>query len=61
MASLDKDEQHKKERALPRPGEHVVVHCEGYSCLGYLGKDGTWKSVFTDEKLSRVIDFSPLA
>jgi hypothetical protein len=32
-----------------------------FSCLGYLDQDGTWKSVFTNEALPDVTDFSPIA
>jgi len=57
---LEANEKEKKGQALPRAGEHVVVHCEGYSCLGYRSPDGKWRSVFTNEVLPEVIDFSPI-
>lgn len=47
-------------KILPPPGEHVMVHCPEFSCLGYLDEAGTWKNVFTNEKLTEVVDFSAL-
>jgi len=47
-------------RTLPTEGEHVVVHCPKFSCLGYRDRDGTWKNVFTNETLNEVVDFSPI-
>jgi len=60
MTIMERSETTKKSQTLPPPGEHVVVHCPGFSCLGYLDKDGIWKNVFTDEPLSDVIEFSPV-
>ena len=44
----------------PAAGEHVMVYCQGFSCPGYHGRDRSWITVFSNEKLSNVIDFSPL-
>jgi hypothetical protein len=53
-------ESGRNSRTLPSTGEHVVVHCSKYSCLGYLDQSGAWKNVFTDEILSSVVGFSPI-
>jgi hypothetical protein len=60
MNVVETDESNRKSRTLPRAGEHVVVHCSKFSCLGYLDQDGTWKNVFTNEVLTDVIDFKPI-
>ena len=61
MSTMNTDQSGSENRSLPPAGEHVVVHCPGFSCLGYLDEDGTWKSVFTNKPLSDVINFSPIA
>jgi hypothetical protein len=61
MTTMETNEPDGKSQILPPAGEHVVVHCPGFSCLGYLDQDGTWKSVFTNEALADVTDFSPIA
>jgi hypothetical protein len=58
MTAKETDESDLNSRALPTVGEHVVVHCPGYSCLGYLDADGTWKSVFTGKHLPDVTGFT---
>lgn len=45
---------------LPPVGEHVIVQCRTFSCLGYLDGEGKWKDVYTNEELPEVIQFSPL-
>lgn len=34
--------------------EYVLVQCDGYRCLGYRDKDGTWRSAFSNEELPEV-------
>jgi len=48
------------EKSLPPVGEHVIVQCQSFSCLGYLGRDGKWKCVFGNLELSGVLSFSPI-
>jgi hypothetical protein len=60
MTKLETNEPGRKAQPLPQLGLHVVVHCPGYSCLGYLDTDGTWKNAFTHETLPNVIGFSLL-
>jgi hypothetical protein len=60
MRTLEMDDSGRKCPTLPPAGEHVVVHCSKFSCLGYLDQNGTWKNVFTNEVLSEVVDFSPI-
>ncbi len=50
-----------KDPALPPTGEHVVVHCLEFSCLGYRDEKGIWKNVFSDKPLANVINFSPIS
>jgi len=46
---------------LPDPYVPVVVHCERYSCMGYLDEKGIWRGRFNDHPLSsRVIAWEPL-
>jgi hypothetical protein len=54
------NEPDRKSQPLPPAGEHVVVHCSKFSCLGYRDKNGTWKNVFTNEALPDVVDFSAI-
>jgi hypothetical protein len=58
VTAKETNEPDLKSQALPPVGEHVVVHCQGYSCLGYLDQDGIWKSVFTGKNLPDVIGFT---
>lgn len=60
MITMEIGESGRKNGTMPRAGEHVIVHCTGFSCLGYLDQDGTWKSIIADETLPDVIDFSPI-
>ena len=57
---LKTNETGRKRQSLPPVGQHVVVHCPGYSCLGYVDPNGTWRSVFTEKDLPEVIDFTPI-
>ena len=61
MTITETNESARKSCILPSAGEQVIVHCLGFSCLGYLDKNGNWKSVFTNEILPDVIDFSPIS
>ena len=45
---------------MPPVGEYVIVQCHTFSCLGYLDKDGKWKSAFSNKELPEVIRFEPL-
>ena len=60
MTTMETKERGQKNKTLPLAGEHVLVHCLGFSCLGYLGEDRTWKNAFTNEWLPDVLDFNPL-
>jgi hypothetical protein len=60
MTIMETDESDRKCPALPPAGEHVVVHCSNFSCLGYLDQNGTWKNAFTNEVLPEVVHFSPI-
>jgi hypothetical protein len=60
MTTMETNEPGRKSRTLPLAGEHVAVHCPGFSCLSYRDQNGTWKNVFTDEALPNVTDFSPI-
>jgi hypothetical protein len=57
---METDESSRKCETMPPVGEHVVVHCSKFSCLGYLDRNGTWKNVFTNEILTDVIGFKPI-
>ena len=37
--------------AFPRPGEHVIVQCKGFRCLGYHDAAGKWRNVRTTQEL----------
>lgn len=46
---------------LPDAFEHVVVHCERYTCVGYLDDKGIWRGQFNDRPIgSRVIAWEPM-
>ena len=60
MTKLETNQPARKDGPLPPIGTHVVAHCPGFSCLGYLNQDGTWKNAFTHEALHEVIGFSLL-
>lgn len=46
---------------LPDPFVPVMVHCERYSCMGYVDERGIWRGRFNDRPLnSRVIAWEPL-
>ncbi len=40
--------------ALPRPGEHVIVQCQSFRCLGYCDSDGAWRNSRTSRELAGV-------
>jgi hypothetical protein len=61
MTTMEKNQSSSRCETLPPAGEHVVVHCPEFSCLGYLDQNGTWRGVFTDEALPGVIGFSPIS
>ena len=47
-------------RALPPVGEHVIVQCPKFSCLGYVDADGKWKNAYTNTELREVVEFYPI-
>jgi hypothetical protein len=61
MTTMETNDLAKNGQTMPPVGEHVVVRCPEFSCLGYRDDNGTWKSVFTNETLASVIDFYPIA
>jgi len=46
MMTMETNETTRKSQTLPPPGEQVVVHCPGFSCLGYLDRDGFMEKRF---------------
>ncbi len=60
MTIMETNESVRINQSLPPAGEHVLVRCPKFSCLGYRDKDGTWKNVFTDQPLPDVVDFSEI-
>jgi len=60
MTNLQTNKPSKNEQSLPPLGMDVVVHCPGFSCLGYLNADGTWKNAFTHGTLPNVTGFNLL-
>jgi hypothetical protein len=61
MTTIETNDFGRNSQIIPPIGKHVVVRCPGFSCLGYRDENETWKSVFTNESLSDVIDFYPIA
>ena len=57
MTQLDTN---KTSRSLPPIGEHVIVQCPNFSCLGYRDAEGRWKNVFTEAELVEVMEFFPI-
>jgi hypothetical protein len=45
---------------LPSCGEHVIVHCNGFRCMGKLENNGKWRAAFRDDELTGVIAWSPV-
>lgn len=41
-------------QVLPRPGEHVIVQCRGFRCLGYFDFQGIWRHERTARELAGV-------
>jgi len=41
-------------------GEHVIVQCPKFSCLGYLDANGKWKNAFSNAELLEVVEFFPI-
>jgi hypothetical protein len=48
------------EKVLPPTNENVIAITEKYSCLGCVGADGKWYSVYSNAPLPKVIDWEPL-
>lgn len=42
---------------LPETGEPVLVHCEGFDCLGYLDTGGVWRDYGTSNELTAVLSW----
>ena len=46
---------------LPDPFTQVRIHCEIYSCLGYLDQTCIWRNCFTKEPIdSKVFGWEPI-
>jgi hypothetical protein len=58
MENSEKDQQNK---ALPPVGEHVIVQCRTFSCMGYVDSNGKWRDAYTDKELPEVINFNLLS
>jgi len=45
---------------LPETGAPVMVQCNGFRCLAYLGTDGKWRDYGTSNELSDVVEWFEL-
>ena len=50
----------KRQTISPPVGQRVIVITADFSCLGCLGRDGKWRSFYTDQPLAKVIDWEPV-
>ncbi len=41
----------------PRPHEIVMVHCQGFRCLGYRDEHGVWRNAYNHDPLPPVLRF----
>ena len=48
------------EEVLPPIGQHVIVQCDGFRCLGLCDLDGKWVDAYNYQALPEVISFKPL-
>ena len=48
------------DRKLPEIGMPVMVHCAGFTCLGYLDREGKWRDFARSGELPAVIDWCEL-
>ena len=48
-------------RNLPPVGEHVIVQCPKFSCLGYVDADGKWRNAFSNLELPEVVEYYPIS
>jgi len=45
---------------LPPIGQHVIVQCDGFRCVGMCGRDGKWVDAYNEQALPDVLWFKPL-
>jgi hypothetical protein len=48
------------DEVLPPIGQHVIVQCDGFRCLGLCEPDGTWVDAYNYQALPDVLWFKPL-
>jgi hypothetical protein len=48
------------EEQLPLCGKRVIVVCKGFSCLGYVDKEGVWRDNSHSKELVDVIGWGKL-
>lgn len=46
-------------KAMPAPGERVLVRCAGQQCLAYRDREGIWHRGFDNEKLPAGVEILP--